>query len=442
MTADYLELITGADLGPFVSGSTTVFPNFTTINLSYADKLTEMKEAVRTYFDDKTLDRPLLYLILGPPGAGKSYLMKTLVAELATDKTQSYAYQSANISEVIDPREMHALYDKIAQYSEVNVRTITFFDEVDVRWQDGSAIKHLINPIYDGTYWDGGRFRKFGRCAFFFAGSYLQDRDTLIKTQKLLAGVDLSRFLLDLYMNAHRLGDTDTARQVAATLEFCYTQQRWRAEVDPRTDTILYLRNLEKIRDFLSRIAGNILEMIDVSAPLHVTKDAFAVADNGNARPSPTLRPVEVVRAVKRREQNGGFVQFSSPSEPIFEYKNLLLSERLLRVLNCVEKRFKPVLKKDGKEFKIERALLNYLTVVPLINGMRSLEQLVNHLAHPQDDVIARSPFKPDQIGMMVQNANEFADPLQVWFRMAQSNPALTANGLKETDLIRVPRVM
>ena len=440
---DYIQLITGTDLRPLTAEAKAVFPNFTTVNPSYFDKLNEMKGAVSAYFEDHTLERPLLYLVLGPPGAGKSHLIKSLVEQLKETK-QFYTFQSANISEVLDPREIHALYDNIAQNNENKTRTITLFDEVDVRWQDGSAIKHLINPIYDGKYWDGGRFRKFGRCAFFFAGSYLLDRDTLMKTQKLLAGVDLSRFLLDFYMNAHRAGDTVAQQQISDTLAFCYTQQKWRADVDPRTDTILYLRNLEKIRDFLSRIAGNIFEMIDVSAPLHVTKDAFAISDDNTVLPAPSLRPVEVVRLAKKRDQEtGGFFQFQSPSQPILEYKNLLLGERLLRAINMIERRFKSVLPKGTTEVQIDRTLLNYLASVPLINGMRSLEQLVNHLAHPAGTLIAKTAFKPDQISMMVQNATEFADPMQVWYRLLRANarmPALMASaGVTEGDPIRVP---
>jgi hypothetical protein len=438
---DYIQLITGRDLRPLVDQSKVVFPKFTTVNPSYHDKLKEMKDAVRAYFEDQTLERPLLYLVLGPPGAGKSHLMKSLVEQLKDGK-QTYTFQSVNVSEVLDPREIHGLYENVAQNNEDGVRTITLFDEVDVRWQDGSAIKHLINPIYDGKYWDGGRFRKFGRCAFFFAGSYLLDRETLIKTQKLLAGVDMSRFLLDCYMNAHRAGDTQAQQQVSDTLAFCYTQQKWRGDVDPRADSILYLRNLEKIRDFLSRIAGNIFEMIDVSAPLHVTKDAFAF--DGDVQPAPSLRPVEVVRLAKKRDQDvGGFVQFRSPSEPILEYKQLLLGERLLRVINMIERRFRSVLPEGTTEVLIERTLLNYLASVPLINGMRSLEQLINHLDRPKDVTIAKTTFKPDQISMMIQNANEFADPTQVWYRLLRANPRMSnlmaAAGVTEGDPIRVP---
>src|SRR2546429_414614 len=194
MEYDYLKTISLGDLTDFSKNVRHVFPNFTTVNESYEAKLNEMKDSLKRYIEDATLERPFLYLILGPPGAGKTHLMRSLVDQLKTEeKDRKIDFQSVNISEVLDPRELHGFYENIVQNQLRSVVTVSLFDEVDVKWLDGSAIKHLINPIYDGAYWDGTRFRKFGRCAFFFAGSYLQDRETLLKTQKLLRGLDLNK---------------------------------------------------------------------------------------------------------------------------------------------------------------------------------------------------------------------------------------------------------
>ncbi len=428
MDCNYLDTISLGNLTSFLSRVRHVFPNFTTLNESYEAKLNEVKESLERYIEDTTLERPFLYLILGPPGAGKTHLMRSLVDQLKKEKKdRPIDFQAVNISEVLDPRTLHEFYENIVQNQLRNVFTVSLFDEVDVKWSDGSAIKHLINPIYDGSYWDGKRFRKFGRCAFFFAGSYLQDRDTLVKTQKLLRGLDLNKFLLDMYLEMLKQNDSNALQEIRAVHDFCYAQQRWRTDVDPRTDTIVYLRTLEKIRDFLSRIAGNVFEMIDVSAPLHLTQEAFAISGKSSVNPSPKLRAVELVRLIKMREQKAdGFITFKTSSEPLLEYKNLLLCERLLRVLAAIEKRFKKLFGKNASEFKIERKLLNFLTVVPLINAMRSLEQLINKLDLPKDGVIKQqTPFKAEEISMIVHNSEEFSDPLQVWREIARHNSAL-----------------
>jgi hypothetical protein len=457
MKTDYIASISSHDLSQFVGSAAEPFPNFTTVNDSYADQLNKMKNLVGDYFQDETLNRPFSYLILGPPGAGKSFLMKSLVEKLKEDQQPkkrrrrlSFAFQSINLSEVVNPSELYKFYEQIQKNSEKEICTVTLLDEVDVRWGGSSAIKHLINPMYDGEYWNGAESKKFGRCAFFFAGSYLQDRETLLKTQKLLIGLDLSKFLLDMYLEMRSRDNIEAMRDLKEVQEFCYAQHRWRADLDPRADTIVYLRNLEKIKDFLSRIAGNFFEMIDVSAPLHVTHEAFVVSE-GEVKPTPRLKPIEVTRFIKRTEIEKsqtseeekfiGYREFGSSSEPIREYKNVLLCERLLRVSGAIEKRFKKSWPDNLKEFKVQRKLLNLLTVAPLINGMRSLEQLVNLLDAPDEEnlgVVKRTaPFKLEEISMIINNAEDFSDPSEVWYQLKNQNSAL--KNVSENDLITIP---
>jgi len=458
MKPDYVATISSHDLSPFIGSATEVFPGFTTVNHSYADHLSRMKNLVGDYFEDETLTRPFSYLILGSPGAGKSFLMKSLVEKLRKDQQSKsrrrrteFAFQSINLSEVVNPGELHKFYEQIQKNSEKGNCTVTLLDEVDVRWGGSSAIKHLINPMYDGEYWNGVESKKFGRCAFFFAGSYLQDRETLLKTQKVLIGLDLSKFLLDMYLQMRSRNNIEAMRDLKEVQDFCYAQHRWRADVDPRADTILYLRNLEKIKDFLSRIAGNFFEMVDVSAPLHVTHETFVVSE-GKVTPTPRLKPIEVTRFIKRSETAEderflGYREFESASEPILEYKNVLLCERLLRVIGAIEKRFKRSWPEKLKEFKIQRKLLNLLTVAPLINGMRSLEQLVNLLDAPDEEnlevVKRKAPLKLEEISMIVNNAEDFSDPNEVWYELTSQNKLLrdrmANNNRSENDMVSIP---
>src|SRR5262249_43379850 len=155
--------------------------------------------------------------------------------------------------------------------------------------------------------------------------------ETLLRTQRIMAGLDMNKFLLDTYLEMLRQNNFEARREIHDAQDFCYVQKLWRAEADPDTDTILYLRNLEKIRDFLSRIAGNFFEMIDVSAPLNVTHEAFRI-ESGPLTPTSRLKPIEVTRFIKRSElnENGKIHQyrkFDSTFAPLLEYKNVLLSE-------------------------------------------------------------------------------------------------------------------
>jgi pantothenate kinase-related protein Tda10 len=83
MKYSYLDLIMDSNLNDFVRACMhEVFPGFSTVNPAYKERLLRMQGRMSTYINDESLNRPLLYLILGPPGAGKSYLVPCQVSRL------------------------------------------------------------------------------------------------------------------------------------------------------------------------------------------------------------------------------------------------------------------------------------------------------------------------------------------------------------------------
>ncbi len=92
-----------------------------------------------------------------------------------------------------------------------------------------------------------------------------------------------------------------------------------------------------------------------------------------------------------------------------------------MRTLDFIKKRFKSVLKNE-REVQIDRRLLNFLTVAPLINGMRSLEQLVNKLEQPVKRRFEIPSSLEAGITMIIHDAKTYADPLRVWDRIAEAN--------------------
>jgi hypothetical protein len=480
MKLDYLKTIAGADLNHFFSkqvvdaflpeNSTPARteptkdpqrPVFTTVNPQYAKRLQQLAGDLEKYMKDGTLVRPFLYLILGPPGAGKSFLIARLIDYLGAKgpkNTRPIIFQQANLSELIEPNELHQLYINIKNNTANELSTITLLDEFDIKWSGGSAIKYLINPIYDGKFWNGYEFQKLGKCAFFFAGSYLQDRETLLKTQKLLAGVNLNEFLFDLYFEMRKKDDFQGMKEIREIQNLCYMHQKWRAEVDPQTDTIFYLSNLEKIKDFLSRIAGNVFEILDVSWPLHLTVDEFVIENRQEVTPSAGVKLGEVMAYVMHRLEKEGnkgkgkmrMIKYGANQSPLLEYKNMILCERLLRVIDFLKSRFRDRFKKDdivknrrGAGVLMDRRLLNFLTVVPLINGMRSLEQLVNKLEVPEEGQaparIEPKEFKFAEISMIIYEAEKFGDPVEVWAQLVRCNPKRAREMLGSNDDIFIP---
>lgn len=478
MNLDYIKTISGNDLRSFFedhvkdafqrqkppltvspkmtpSPATAVTkekPVFRTVNPEYAKRLRSLADELEKYMKEPSLHRPFLYLILGPPGAGKSFLIERLIDYLGAgegERKGPIIFQQANLSELTDPRELHQLYINIKNNTANKLSSITLLDEFDIKWSGGSAIKYLINPIYDGKFWNGYEFQKLGKCAFFFAGSYLQDRETLLKTQKLLAGVNLSEFLFDLYFELRKKNDLRGMEEIREIQNFCFMHQKWRAEVDPQTDTIFYLSNLEKIKDFLSRVAGNIFEIVDVSWPLHLTVNEFVIENGSAAEPSAIVKLNEVMRYVMHRigaeeDREKRMIVYNPSHSPLLEYKNMILCERLLRVIDFLKKRFEDRFKKDDIKTKegvrMDRTLLNYLTVAPLINGMRSLEQLVNKLKEPEENGKFESQrFEFDEISMIVYEAEKFRDPAEVWAQLRRCNQTLETAIQGKNDEIFIP---
>jgi hypothetical protein len=99
---------------------------------------------------------------------------------------------------------------------------------------------------------------------------------------------------------------------------------------------MFYLSSLEKIKDFLSRVAGNVFEILDVSWPLNITVDEFALRGR-SAIPSAKVKPgwvrlyvLERLTAAEKKKR-GRPVRYPDFQNPLLEYKNMLLCERSSR---------------------------------------------------------------------------------------------------------------
>jgi hypothetical protein len=259
-----------------------------------------------------------------------------------------------------------------------------------------------------------------------------------------MAGIDLSKFLLAVYLEMQKRNDQHAMQQIKDLQDFCYTYRHWRSDVDPYTDTIAYLTSLEKIKDFFSRIGGNIFEILDLSWPLGITQEHFVI-DEQEVKPSARVKLSELIAFVRNREaEKNAFLTYEYSYDPILEYKNVLLCERLSRVIQAIKVRFGDMLKKQNRHsYEIDRKLLNYLTVVPLVNGMRSLEQLVNQLGAPVNGQIECCQFNPEEIDMVIHDNPQFSNPVHTWEMVEQGNQRLIQTeaqaGSRDSGYISVP---
>src|ERR1700751_1451196 len=126
----------------------------------------------------------------------------------------------------------------------------------------------------------------------------------------------------------------------------------------------------------------------NLNSPLQATRDPYRIeleCDNQDAKsdaaavapdPQVAAQLIELVDGLRRGPISERFRQYTDVQQPILEYKNLLLIDRLARVADLLKRTHK------AAPVKISRALLNYLVTVPLVHGMRSLSTIIESLTY------------------------------------------------------------
>lgn len=414
--ADYLhaiceKAISLGDLRTFTTG----LSGYDTANPVHANKVKRAVDKLREFLDNPEPARPLNNLILGPPGSGKNYLAELLQKTFGAEPLQF------NLSQYESPEQIKKVFRQISfqMKKEPKRKVIVFIDEFDVRVGGIAATQYLIQPMFDGKDDEGNDLK---RVAFIFSGSYLRDESILRSAGGGPQGFDLAGFLYDWVMAA----DDPTVRNLLSQIGAATTQYHpIRQQNLPNVNVQEYVKSLEKIVDFVSRIDGFVVELPDLSSPLDATRGRYDLelksAASRNIRPNPGVARelMELVDDLRIVESIERFQVYLDPDQPILEYKNLILMDRLVRLITMLRGEWKG----RGKSgpVKIRRSTLNYLVTVPLVNGMRSLKTIVGTVdfsaperkAFPSQDVLQRhiSQFHyyptPDAIWTLITSQNK-----------------------------------
>lgn len=383
----------------------TGLTDYATANPVHADDLYSAAAKLKAHFDKPKPARPFNSLILGPPGSGKTFLAKQF------RKVTGAQLASFNLSQYERPADLKACFDQVGDLLEKHDKVIGFLDEFDVRIGGVSAVQFLLQPMYDG---EDNKGRKLARAAFIFSGSYLKDRQVFDSLGRGGEGIDFISFLYDWY--AHFSGPKGAATVLKDFLDVTLQYHPIRQQ-SPATNALSYVRGLEKISDFVSRINGFVVELPDLSAPLDATRERLAIELEGTqATPDPSLASqlTELVNGLRYKSDSERFLDYRDPVQPILEYKNLILLDRLQRVIFMLTEAF-------AAPVKLSRSLLNYLTTVPLIHGMRSLNTAIEALT-PHVGTVTLEAGARELLRRHIADQHAFARPDTLWELVQKSN--------------------
>jgi hypothetical protein len=220
------------------------------------------------------------------------------------------------------------------------------------------------------------------RTAFVFSGSYLKSKTILNRLNGNLSDFDL----------ISRQTNEQLRAQLVQIYEMCCLYQKSRHDLAPDADILQYLSQLHKLRDFLSRINGFILEIPDIASPMMITDNSLILdrdllrRDNSTGAFKYGLRLREfrtaqaVIEFVKNMKPHGarqGFPVFENPNDSLLEFKHMLLKERLRLALQFLGKRIKQT-SKPHQSYFMARQCLNFLAMVPLQHNIRSLRHIID----------------------------------------------------------------
>ncbi len=360
--------------------------------------------------------RPLNSLVLGPPGSGKSTLVKALRGKPPVGGDHLW-FKEYNLSHCTSIADITAVFKDIqnTHASHENKPGIALIDEFDVRISGVAATQALISPMYDAR----------SNISYVFSGSYLRSRRMLADQLDRVHEFNMRRFLstLRIYTPPKYKAAVKEADEVLWRLDE-------KEDFDPDESALRYVASLEKLVDFRSRINGFIIEIPDLDAPLDVTEDRFRISrgpNNEELRLNTLYGPqlIDFTRAIELERDTANL--YRSIDQPAIELQHVLLSERLWRLIRLLID--SPTLggRLSKGSLNVKRSLLNYLAVIPLRHGMRSLEFLVSRLTASSTPLVINNMPKLDRsmLAVHVREIDEFRSDTHVWIEMARNNPDL-----------------
>ncbi len=143
-------------------GKVTIFDRNEIENMKNIRKQVDFYDC---YDDGK---KPLNITVFGPPGAGKSFIVKALANSMFEGRKTKPVFFTFNLSQFKDESELSGAFHAIRDEVLKGKLPIVFWDEFDSN--DYQWLKCMIAPMQDGEFQEGKEVHPIGKSIFVFAG--------------------------------------------------------------------------------------------------------------------------------------------------------------------------------------------------------------------------------------------------------------------------------
>lgn len=139
--------------------------DYATLDAAHILDIAAVLSAIRRYAADQSLKRPLNFLMLASPGAGKSHFIRCIASELGTDNIGAVTYNMVALQRYED---LIPALDAARNLKVDDRMPLLFFDEFDVR---AEILPILLPLMWDGQITIGQHDLKLGKVVIVLAGS-------------------------------------------------------------------------------------------------------------------------------------------------------------------------------------------------------------------------------------------------------------------------------
>jgi hypothetical protein len=138
---------------------------FFTVDRDESERLHSVRNLILAYKTHSEDKHPLALAVFGPPGSGKTLIVKEMAAEIGGTDTKCIEF---NVSQFTSVDDLHAALHHVRDAAVGGQLPFVFFDEFDTNKLEW--LKHFLVPMREGVFqWKGSEF-PVGRSVFVFAG--------------------------------------------------------------------------------------------------------------------------------------------------------------------------------------------------------------------------------------------------------------------------------